>query len=449
MYAGPRAARRRRRHGRARRRRGREPGRHRRPSPPLDDDAPGDPTCSARCATAVEAANDHLREMVAADAALEGMGTTLTALLWVGQPARPGAHRRLPRLPAARRRRCTRSPTTTPSCRTSSTRAGSRPEEATTPPAALLDHPGARRPRRASSSTCRCARRGPATATCSAATGCPASSARRRIARDAGRRRRRPGGVRPARRPRAARRRARQHHRASSPTSSTTTPPCDARRSSVERRPTGRRRAATPRQPRGRAAAIGGAAREAAPTTDRGTRDDDEPGPRRAPDADRGHDGRAAGRARAACSPSLGPRRRSSSCSAPSAAFALHPRPSTSSGGRRGPTVAVFRGVSGSVARRRPVQRGRRATDLPRQRAARLRAASGSRQRHPRRRAATTPSASSPLLRPRGVPRHDATPTGHRAGTGTRSAPRPSAVAPRARARTAHGVAHAQPPRRR
>jgi protein phosphatase len=34
---------------------------------------------------AVETANGYLRDMVAADGALEGMGTTLTALLWVGE----------------------------------------------------------------------------------------------------------------------------------------------------------------------------------------------------------------------------------------------------------------------------------------------------------------------------------------------------------------------------
>jgi protein phosphatase len=50
----------------------------------LDADPPeADLTGALR--TAVETANTYLREMVAADGALEGMGTTLTALLWVGQ----------------------------------------------------------------------------------------------------------------------------------------------------------------------------------------------------------------------------------------------------------------------------------------------------------------------------------------------------------------------------
>ena len=42
--------------------------------------------------------------MVEGDAALDGMGTTLTSLLFTGTPARAAAHRRLPLLPAARRR---------------------------------------------------------------------------------------------------------------------------------------------------------------------------------------------------------------------------------------------------------------------------------------------------------------------------------------------------------
>ena len=51
---------------------------------PLDDSPPdGDLTDAMR--RAVETANGYLRDMVAADSALEGMGTTLTALLWAGQ----------------------------------------------------------------------------------------------------------------------------------------------------------------------------------------------------------------------------------------------------------------------------------------------------------------------------------------------------------------------------
>jgi PPM family protein phosphatase len=51
---------------------------------PLDDDLPGSDLISA-LRSAVETANDYLRDMVAADSALEGMGTTLTALLSAGQ----------------------------------------------------------------------------------------------------------------------------------------------------------------------------------------------------------------------------------------------------------------------------------------------------------------------------------------------------------------------------
>jgi serine/threonine protein phosphatase PrpC len=50
----------------------------------LDEDPPDGELTSA-LQDAVQTANGYLRDMVAADGALEGMGTTLTALLWVGQ----------------------------------------------------------------------------------------------------------------------------------------------------------------------------------------------------------------------------------------------------------------------------------------------------------------------------------------------------------------------------
>ncbi len=50
---------------------------------PLDEDAPGADLLAA-LRGAVDTAQAHLREMVAADNALDGMGTTLTALLWAG-----------------------------------------------------------------------------------------------------------------------------------------------------------------------------------------------------------------------------------------------------------------------------------------------------------------------------------------------------------------------------
>jgi serine/threonine protein phosphatase PrpC len=50
---------------------------------PLDDDAPGADLLSA-LQDAARSANAHLRDMVAADAALQGMGTTLVALLFSG-----------------------------------------------------------------------------------------------------------------------------------------------------------------------------------------------------------------------------------------------------------------------------------------------------------------------------------------------------------------------------
>lgn len=50
----------------------------------LDDDVPGSDILTS-LATAVQQANDQLRVMVEEDPQLEGMGTTLTALLWTGQ----------------------------------------------------------------------------------------------------------------------------------------------------------------------------------------------------------------------------------------------------------------------------------------------------------------------------------------------------------------------------
>ncbi|MET7697235.1 MULTISPECIES: Stp1/IreP family PP2C-type Ser/Thr phosphatase [unclassified Streptomyces] len=50
----------------------------------LDDDVPGSDILTS-LGTAVQRANDQLRSMVDEDPQLEGMGTTLTALLWTGQ----------------------------------------------------------------------------------------------------------------------------------------------------------------------------------------------------------------------------------------------------------------------------------------------------------------------------------------------------------------------------
>ncbi len=50
----------------------------------LDDDVPGSDILTSLGA-AVQRANEQLRQMVEDDPALEGMGTTLTALLWTGQ----------------------------------------------------------------------------------------------------------------------------------------------------------------------------------------------------------------------------------------------------------------------------------------------------------------------------------------------------------------------------
>ncbi|MEU5718758.1 Stp1/IreP family PP2C-type Ser/Thr phosphatase [Streptomyces sp. NPDC020403] len=50
----------------------------------LDDDVPGSDILTS-LGTAVQRANDQLRDMVEEDPQLEGMGTTLTALLWTGR----------------------------------------------------------------------------------------------------------------------------------------------------------------------------------------------------------------------------------------------------------------------------------------------------------------------------------------------------------------------------
>jgi protein phosphatase len=50
----------------------------------LDDDVPGSDVLTS-LSSAVQRANDQLRAMVEEDPQLEGMGTTLTALLWTGQ----------------------------------------------------------------------------------------------------------------------------------------------------------------------------------------------------------------------------------------------------------------------------------------------------------------------------------------------------------------------------
>jgi serine/threonine protein phosphatase PrpC len=50
---------------------------------PLDEDVPGADLLDA-LRDAAESANSRLREMVSADGALDGMGTTLTAMLWAG-----------------------------------------------------------------------------------------------------------------------------------------------------------------------------------------------------------------------------------------------------------------------------------------------------------------------------------------------------------------------------
>ncbi len=69
----------------------------------LDDDEPGGDLLG-KLDAAVRDGNSAIAAHVEADPDLEGMGTTLTAILFAGNRLGPGAHRRLPRLSDARRR---------------------------------------------------------------------------------------------------------------------------------------------------------------------------------------------------------------------------------------------------------------------------------------------------------------------------------------------------------
>ena len=69
---------------------------------PLDVEDPG-PDLVGALADAVATANLRLQELIISDPAIEGMGTTLTALLWSDGLRRALPHRRLARLPAPRR----------------------------------------------------------------------------------------------------------------------------------------------------------------------------------------------------------------------------------------------------------------------------------------------------------------------------------------------------------
>ena len=69
----------------------------------LDEDLPASELLDA-LADAVARANQQLHDMVAANPSIEGMGTTLTAMLWSGTRVAAVPHRRLPRLPAVGRR---------------------------------------------------------------------------------------------------------------------------------------------------------------------------------------------------------------------------------------------------------------------------------------------------------------------------------------------------------
>ena len=100
---------------------------------PLDDGTVRGGDLLGALADAVRPANDTLHEMASADPAVEGMGTTLTAMLWAG-PGSAVPHRRLSRPTCCATVSSTRSPTTTRWSSRWSTRAGSRQEAAATHP---------------------------------------------------------------------------------------------------------------------------------------------------------------------------------------------------------------------------------------------------------------------------------------------------------------------------
>ena len=178
---------------------------------PLDEDAPGADLLDALRGAAMSA-NARLHDMVDGDSALDGMGTTLTAMLVGRQPARAAAHRRLARATCCATASCTQithdhTLVQTPRRRGPDQRGGGRAATRS-----ATSSPRFSTAATSSSSTCRCARCAPATATCSAATACPASSATDTL-REALSAARPAGGRRPARGARAARRRPGQHHR--------------------------------------------------------------------------------------------------------------------------------------------------------------------------------------------------------------------------------------------
>src|SRR5436190_8006742 len=119
---------------------------------------------------AARRADAALRDMVQANPALNGMGTTLTALLWSGSQL--GLLHIATRGPTwCATARCSRSPRTTRWCSRCWTRAGSRPKRSRRTRSACCccaRSPAATAPGPISS----CARSAPATATCSAPTAC-------------------------------------------------------------------------------------------------------------------------------------------------------------------------------------------------------------------------------------------------------------------------------------
>jgi protein phosphatase len=133
----------------------------------LDSDVPGSDLLDVLRASA-ESANEHLRDMVAGDPTLEGMGTTLTALLFAG--SRIGllhiGDSRAYLLRDGRFGQITHDHTLVQRLvdegRISEQEAGSHPQRSLITRAWTAGT--------ASSPTCRCARPGRATATCSART---------------------------------------------------------------------------------------------------------------------------------------------------------------------------------------------------------------------------------------------------------------------------------------
>ena len=131
-------------------------------------------TAAIRCARRSRTANEAVFTKSLTDDDYQGMGTTLTAAtLASGGTLIVGPRRRLPRLPAARRRASGRSPSTTAWCRSWSTTGGSPPRTPRCTRCATIITRSLGIGAHASTSTCTRWSSCPAIASCSAPTASP------------------------------------------------------------------------------------------------------------------------------------------------------------------------------------------------------------------------------------------------------------------------------------